>query len=76
MGFPLNSNDPYIKSTGERSTLGSVIGGTSYTLPAATASKLGGIKVGTGLSITEDGTLSATAVSVSPYASNAQEVTT
>ena len=26
MGFPLNSNDPYIKSTGERSTLGAEIG--------------------------------------------------
>lgn len=26
MGFPLSSNDPYIKDTGERSTLGKVIG--------------------------------------------------
>lgn len=32
---------------------------SSYTLPAATASTLGGIKVGDGLSITSDGTLSA-----------------
>ncbi len=34
--------------------------GGSYVLPAATASTLGGIKVGSGLSITQDGTLSAT----------------
>ena len=36
MGFPLNSNDPYIKDTGERSTLGAVIGsggGGSSELP-------------------------------------------
>ena len=34
-------------------------GGESYTLPAATASTLGGIKVGSGLSITAEGVLSA-----------------
>lgn len=34
-------------------------GGESYTLPAATASKLGGVKVGSGLSITGSGVLSA-----------------
>lgn len=33
-------------------------GGTEYTLPAATASTLGGVKVGTGLAVTSDGTLS------------------
>lgn len=32
--------------------------GTSYTLPAATASTLGGVKVGTNLSVTADGTVS------------------
>lgn len=37
-------------------------GGESYTLPAATASKLGGIKVGSGLSVAADGTLSADGV--------------
>ena len=36
-------------------------GGGSYTLPAATADKLGGIKVGSGLIIT-DGVLSATGI--------------
>lgn len=34
-------------------------GGGSYTLPPATANTLGGVKVGTGLSVTGDGTLSA-----------------
>jgi len=34
-------------------------GGSGYTLPAATASTLGGIKVGSGLSITAEGVLSA-----------------
>ena len=33
--------------------------GTGYTLPAATASALGGIKVGAGLSVTAEGVLSA-----------------
>ena len=32
--------------------------GGGYVLPAATASSLGGIKVGSGLSVTADGTLS------------------
>ena len=34
-------------------------GGGEYTLPPATAEVLGGIKVGAGLSVEEDGTLSA-----------------
>ena len=34
-------------------------GGSGYTLPAATANTLGGIKVGSGLSITAEGVLSA-----------------
>ena len=34
--------------------------GSSYTLPAATADTLGGIKVGSNLAVTDDGTLSAT----------------
>jgi hypothetical protein len=34
-------------------------GGSSYVLPAATSDTLGGVKIGTGLSVTEDGTLSA-----------------
>jgi len=34
-------------------------GGEGYTLPPATASTLGGVKVGAGLSVTNDGTISA-----------------
>lgn len=33
--------------------------GSSYTLPAATASTLGGVKIGSGISVTSDGTISA-----------------
>ena len=33
-------------------------GGSSYTLPTATASVLGGVKIGAGVSVTEDGTIS------------------
>ena len=33
-------------------------GGSSYVLPAATSGTLGGVKIGTGLSVTEDGTIS------------------
>ena len=39
---------------------GIAAGANAYTLPAATASTRGGIKVGSGLSVTSDGTLSAT----------------
>lgn len=35
--------------------------GTSYTLPAATSSTLGGVKIGSGISVTNDGTISAAA---------------
>lgn len=35
-------------------------GGGSYTLPTATASRLGGVKIGSGISVTNDGTISAT----------------
>jgi len=33
-------------------------GGGSYTLPAATATKLGGVKIGTGINVTSDGIIS------------------
>lgn len=33
-----------------------------YTLPAATASKLGGVKIGSGLTVEDDGTLSANGI--------------
>lgn len=39
---------------------GVATGANNYTLPAATASTLGGVKVGAGLSVDSDGTLAAT----------------
>ena len=41
--------------------------GTSYTLPAATAQTLGGVKVGSGLAVGADGTLSATGAGGTAY---------
>ena len=45
-----------------------------YTLPAATASTLGGIKVGSGLSVTEEGVLSADGIT--PAAAQADSTAT
>lgn len=33
------------------------IGGSSYVLPPATADTLGGVKIGTGIDVTDDGTI-------------------
>ena len=53
MGFPLNSNDPYIKATGERSTLGAEIGsGGSSDLPEYGESDAGKV-----LSVDDNGDL-------------------
>lgn len=41
-------------------TDGTLHGASTYNLPIATADTLGGVKIGNGLSITDDGTLSAT----------------
>ena len=51
--------------------LGSVMG--DYELPAATATTLGGIKVGDGLSVTSDGTLSASGGGDAPMVVNFKE---
>lgn len=60
--FPLNSNDQYIDNNGKRSTLGDAIegggGGDPYVLPTATAERLGGVKIGDGINVSEDGTIS------------------
>lgn len=60
--FPLNSNDQYIDDNGKRSTLGNAIGsgggGDPYILPTATAERLGGVKIGDGVDVSEDGTIS------------------
>lgn len=51
-----------LMSSGEGGSSG---GGGTYVLPVATSTRLGGIKIGENLSITEDGVLSATGASVS-----------
>ena len=53
-GKGLSTND---YTTAEKTKLNSL---NNYTLPAASADTLGGVKVGTGLAIANDGTLSAT----------------
>lgn len=54
---------PYAEAEGKPQFAGMGIGGSGggsgYTLPPASASTLGGVKVGSGLSITESGVLSA-----------------
>ena len=55
--FPIPWNFPFRKKDGSLSTIGAEMGGT---IPPATADKIGGIKVGSGLSVTSDGTLSGT----------------
>ena len=49
-------------------------GDSAYTLPAATADTLGGVKIGSGLSITEQGVLSASGIT--PAASQADSEAT
>ena len=49
-------------------------GGSSYTLPPATASTLGGVKTGSGLSVTAEGVLSADGVT--PAAAQADSTAT
>lgn len=53
--FPIPWNFPFRKKDGSLSTISAEMGGD---IPPATASKLGGVKVGSGLSVTSDGTLS------------------
>ena len=54
--FPIPFNFPFIKKNGERTTIGDAIdaggGGGSYTLPTASAETKGGVKIGSGLTMT------------------------
>lgn len=52
--FPIPFNFPFIKSNGQRTTIGAAIseGGGSYTLPTASDSTKGGVKIGSGLTMT------------------------
>lgn len=51
-------------------------GGSSYTLPVATATTLGGVKIGSGVNVAEDGTISVTAGSVSETALSTDDLAT
>lgn len=53
--FPLNANDPYIKATGERSTLGSVVGGGGSDTPELPEYSIA--DAGKVLTVGEDGSL-------------------
>lgn len=60
--FALPFNFPFRKNDGSLSTIGAEIsggGGGGYVLPPATADTLGGVKVGSNLTVGDDGTLSA-----------------
>lgn len=56
------NGDVYTKSSSAWTKQGNIKGsdGTTYTLPIASATVLGGVKVGSGLAVAADGTLSAT----------------
>ena len=63
--FPLNSNTPYIKDTGERARLGSVVGGggsDTPELPDYSISDAGKV-----LGVNDDGTLAWVIVSGSSF---------
>jgi hypothetical protein len=53
---------------------GSGGGGTAYTLPPATATVLGGVKQGSGVTIAADGTLSAAAGVTNPVAGSVADM--
>ena len=50
-------------------------GGEGYTLPPATASTLGGIRVGSGLSVTQDGVLSADGITPAAHQADSEATT-
>lgn len=54
--FPIPFNFPFINANGTRTTIGAAIGsgggGGSYTLPTASESTKGGVKIGSGLKMT------------------------
>ncbi|QGZ16318.1 hypothetical protein Hena1_01680 [Erwinia phage Hena1] len=56
------NGDVYVKASGAWSVTGNIKGadgtGSSYTLPVATATVLGGVKIGSGVSVAADGTIS------------------
>ncbi|HAM05569.1 MAG TPA: hypothetical protein DCP59_08745, partial [Megasphaera sp.] len=68
-GKGLSTND---YSTDEKNKLAGIqAGANNYTLPKASATALGGVKVGAGLTIATDGALSASGPDLTPYAKTA-----
>lgn len=51
-------------------------GGSAYILPAATASRLGGVKIGDGIGVTTDGTISTDVTAIAEAAAAAVEENT
>ena len=65
--FPLRWNFPFRKKDGSLSTIQDEIdsgGSDPYVLPIASETRLGGVKIGSGVSISEDGTISVSATGV------------
>lgn len=57
--FPINENDAYRKGDGSLTTMReAIVSGGGGELPIASASTLGGVKIGDGVSVDEDGTIS------------------
>lgn len=57
--FPIDENDAYRKGDGSLTTMGEAIGsGGSGELPIASTSTLGGVKIGDGINVNEDGVIS------------------
>ena len=45
---------------------GTTGGGSAYVLPVATATRLGGVKIGSGISVTADGTVNVSTSGITP----------
>lgn len=57
--FPIRWNFPFRKKNGDVVNIEDAMeGGEPYVLPTATSSRLGGVKIGSGVNVSEDGTIS------------------
>lgn len=71
---PYNATNPSGYQTAAQVTAS--ISGAAYRLPTASAAALGGIKVGTGLAVATDGTLSATGTTSAPAGGRSRRTVT